>query len=184
VLRNACKQLQEWNNVNLNINVSPLQLNNPAFVDKTLSIINEAGINPNRIEMELTESTLLEDIERTLRQFEQLRSHGIRIALDDFGVGYASLGYLQKLRFDSIKIDKVISNQFDSGVEGLSVVQATTLLARGVATKVVAEGIESAEQGEILRMSGCSHLQGFHYHKPKSAIEITALLADQRVAAA
>jgi diguanylate cyclase (GGDEF)-like protein len=184
ILRKACQQLKQWDNVNLNINVSPLQLNNPAFVATTLAIINECGINPNRIEMELTESTLIDDIDRTLGQFELLRAHGIRIALDDFGAGYASLGYLQKLQFDCIKIDKVISNQFASGTRGLNIVQATTLLAKGVASTVVAEGIESAEQGEILRLSGCSHLQGFHYHRPKSAAEITTLLATQEIAAA
>jgi diguanylate cyclase (GGDEF)-like protein len=183
VLRMACQQLKAWDHVNLNINVSPLQLNNPAFVETTLAIIKDSGINPGRIEMELTESTLLEDMDRTLHQFELLRAEGIRIALDDFGVGYASLGYLQKLQFDSIKIDKLISNQFASGTRGLNIVQATALLARGVASKVVAEGIETAEQGEILRLSGCSHLQGFHYHKPKSASEITALLERQQAAA-
>jgi diguanylate cyclase (GGDEF)-like protein len=183
VLRMACQQLKAWDHVNLNINVSPLQLNNPAFVETTLAIIKDSGINPGRIEMELTESTLLEDMDRTLHQFELLRAEGIRIALDDFGVGYASLGYLQKLQFDSIKIDKLISNQFASGTRGLNIVQATALLARGVASKVVAEGIETAEQGEILRLSGCSHLQGFHYHKPKPASEITALLERQQAAA-
>jgi EAL domain-containing protein (putative c-di-GMP-specific phosphodiesterase class I) len=164
--------------------VSPLQLNNPAFVETTLAIIRASGINPNRIEMELTESSLLEDIDRTLKQFALLRSHGIRIALDDFGAGYASLGYLQKLQFDCIKIDRVICNQFASGTKGLNIVQATTLLAKGVASSVVAEGIETAEQGEILRLSGCSHLQGFHYHKPKSAVEITKLLETEQLAVA
>ncbi len=184
VLHNACQQLRQWEQVHLNVNVSPLQLNNPAFVETTLAIIRASGINPNRIEMELTESTLLEDIDRTLNQFALLRSHGIRIALDDFGAGYASLGYLQKLQFDCIKIDKVICNQFASGTKGLNIVQATTLLAKGVASSVVAEGIETAEQGEILRLSGCSHLQGFHYYKPKSAAEITKLLENEQLAVA
>lgn len=184
ILRKACQQLKQWDNVNLNINVSPLQLNNPTFVATTLAIINACGINPNRIEMELTEGTLIDDIDRTMGQFELLRAHGIRIALDDFGAGYASLGYLQKLQFDCIKIDKVISNQFSSGTRGLNIVQATTLLAKGVASMVVAEGIETAEQGEVLRLSGCSHLQGFYYHRPKSAAEITTLLATQKIEAA
>jgi diguanylate cyclase (GGDEF)-like protein len=179
ILRKACAQLQHWPHINMNVNISPLQLNNPTFVERTLAIITSFGIAPQRIELELTESHLLDDIARTMAQFEQLRAHGIRIALDDFGSGYASLGYLQKLEFDCIKIDKVISNQFDSGTKGLRIVQATTLLAKGVASKVVAEGIESAEQGHILRLSGCSHLQGFHFHKPKSASEITELLDGQ-----
>jgi diguanylate cyclase (GGDEF)-like protein len=179
VLRKACAQLKDWPHINMNVNISPLELNNPAFVERTLAIITSFGIDPARIEIELTEGHLLEDMTRTMAQFEKLRAHGIRIALDDFGSGYASLGYLQKLEFDSIKIDKVISNQFDSGTKGLRIVQATALLAKGVASKVVAEGIESAEQGNILRLSGCSHLQGFHYHKPKSAAEITELLDQQ-----
>jgi diguanylate cyclase (GGDEF)-like protein len=184
VLRAACQQLRQWEHIHLNVNVSPLQLNNPAFVETTMAIIRASGINPNRVEMELTESSLIEDIDRTLNQFALLRSHGIRIALDDFGAGYASLGYLQKLQFDCIKIDKVICNQFASGTKGLNIVQATTLLARGVAASVVAEGIETAEQGEILRLAGCSHLQGFHFHAPKSAAEITRLLEARQQAAA
>jgi predicted signal transduction protein with EAL and GGDEF domain len=184
ILSKACKQLKDWPDITMNVNISPLQLSNPGFVDRALSIIKDSGIDPSRIELELTESHLLDDMPRTLAQFTKLKSHGVRIALDDFGSGYASLGYLQKLDFDCIKIDKAISDQFDSGTRGLRIVQATALLAKGVASQVVAEGIESAEQGDILRLSGCSHLQGYHYYKPKSADEITTILLGQKAVAA
>jgi diguanylate cyclase (GGDEF)-like protein len=180
ILAMACEQLRHWPHLNMNVNISPLQLNNPDFVERTLAIIRNSGVEPNRIEIELTESHLLDDIARTEIQFKQLRVQGVRIALDDFGAGFASLGYLQKLEFDCIKIDKAISDQFDSGSKGLRIVQATALMARGVAAQVVGEGIESAEQGNILHLAGCTHLQGYHFHKPKSAAEITDLLTSQR----
>jgi predicted signal transduction protein with EAL and GGDEF domain len=176
ILEKACFHAAQWPELRLAMNISAVQLNNPGFVKKALSILEANGIAPNRVEFEITETSLIHDTERAKVVFKELQNRGIKVALDDFGTGFSSIGYLRTFKFDRIKIDKSIVNKVLSSASELAVVQGTLLVARGLSAEVTAEGVESAEEASVLRLAGCTELQGFHYHKPMLASDVTAVL--------
>ncbi len=177
ILSKACKDALLWPELKISVNVSTLQLKNPNFVQRTLAIIAEHGINPNRIEIEITESTLLDDIQQAKKILTQLQSAGVRIALDDFGTGFSGVGYLQRLNFDRIKIDRSMINQITVDTDQQKIVQGMMLMAKGLATAVTAEGVEHEEQISLLKLMGCFEMQGFFYFKPMSSANITSNIA-------
>jgi diguanylate cyclase (GGDEF)-like protein len=182
ILRKTCETAKNWHGLRISYNLSPVQLRDPKFVDRALAIINENGISPGTFEFEVTEAVLVHDLATVRGQLERLRAAGIHIALDDFGSGYSSVGYLQKLTFDRIKLDRsiiehVASNSLDQGIA-----MGTVLMARGMGAVVTAEGIETEDQAIMLRLAGCSEFQGFHFHKPMSDAAITMLLDAQNEA--
>ncbi len=179
ILRKTCEQAKNWHDLRISYNLSPVQLRDPNFVDRALKIISESGMAPGRFEFEVTESVLVHDMGLVQAQLERLRSVGIHIALDDFGSGYSSVGYLQKLTFDRIKLDRsiiehVASNQLDQGIA-----MGTVLMARGMGAVVTAEGIETEDQAVMLRAAGCSEFQGYYFHKPMPDQSVDALLKMQ-----
>jgi diguanylate cyclase (GGDEF)-like protein len=178
ILSKACQDASAWPDLKVSVNVSTLQLKNPNFVKRTLEIIASHGINPERIEIEITESTLLEDIEQAKKILAELQKAGVRIALDDFGTGFSGVGYLQRLNFDRIKIDRSMINQITIDPGQQKIVQGMLLMAKGLATAVTAEGVENEEQISLLKLMGCFEMQGFFYFKPMSSENITLHIAD------
>ncbi|MDR2625740.1 MAG: EAL domain-containing protein [Zoogloeaceae bacterium] len=172
-LENGCRQLVEWQRSGLPIqwvaiNVSARQFRNPGFTEMVLEIVEATGINPNCLELELTESSMADDPERIFNVFTQLRKKGLRIAIDDFGTGYSSLSYLARYPVDVVKIDK----SFVDGIAGegeqnsFSLVQAVVLMAHTLHMKTVAEGVENEEQRRCLMKMQCDLLQGYLYSRP------------------
>ncbi len=182
ILEKACVAAANWPDIRLAVNISAVQLNNPAFVGNSLAVLHKYGIQPNRVEFEITETSLIHDTERAKLVFKDLQQAGIKVALDDFGTGFSSIGYLRTFQFDRIKIDKSIVDKVLSSASELAVVQGTLLVARGLSAEVTAEGIENADEAAVLRLAGCTEFQGYLYHKPLTATEFTETLRQTRVA--
>ena len=176
ILEKACVAAADWPGIRLAVNISAIQLNNPAFVRNSLEMLQRHGIEPNRVEFEITETSLIHDTDRAKLVFKTLQQAGVKVALDDFGTGFSSIGYLRKFEFDRIKIDKSIVNKVLSSASELAIVQGTLLVARGLSADVTAEGIESAEEASVLRLAGCTEFQGYYYHKPMTASDVTETL--------
>ena len=175
VLREACRAATRWPLLRIAVNVSPVQFRSPRFAAKVLEILEETGLEPNRLEIEITESVLLESAELSAVTLDALRAAGVRIALDDFGTGYSSLTYLQKFPVDKIKIDRSFVRNLDSDAASDAIVQAMVDLARAMRVEVTAEGVETAEQKAILQKIGCQELQGFLLSRPLAASQIDRL---------
>jgi diguanylate cyclase (GGDEF)-like protein len=176
ILEKACQQASAWPDLRICYNLSPVQLRDPGFVQRALTIITSATLLPSRVEFEVTESILVEDMGLARKQLERLRAAGCSIALDDFGSGYSSVGYLQKLTFDRIKLDRSIVEGVATGVLEQGIAHGTVLMAKGMSAKVTAEGVENEEQAQILRLAGCSEFQGYYFHRPLDAAGIGNLL--------
>jgi EAL domain-containing protein (putative c-di-GMP-specific phosphodiesterase class I) len=134
-----------------------------------------AGIRPQRLELEITESALLNDSETTLDALRRLHAFGVRIAMDDFGTGYSSLSYLGKFPFDKIKIDRYFIANLETGESSLAILRAISSLGRALGLSTTAEGVETKEQLETIRAEGCTEIQGFYFSRPKPVAEICEL---------
>ena len=176
VLREACLAGRRWPVRQIAVNVSVVQFRSPTFAAKVLDILRETGLEPSRLEIEITESVLLDSAEIVEPTFKVLRGAGVRIALDDFGTGYSSLTYLQKFPVDRIKIDRSFVHNLDSGAAANAIVQAIVNLARAMHVAVTAEGVETTSQREVLQKIGCDELQGFLLSGPLAPAEVDRLL--------
>jgi diguanylate cyclase (GGDEF)-like protein/PAS domain S-box-containing protein len=170
-LETACKQIVEWQKMGVPIsrvavNVSPIQLKNPRFTETTLNIIKSTGVDMRRLELELTESSMTDDPEKTIAAFSELRKNGIRIAIDDFGTGYSSLSYLARYPVDVLKIDKSFVQGIGETNDMSKVVRSIALLAHTLSMEIVAEGVETIPQRDYLREVDCELLQGYYYSRP------------------
>ena len=176
-LRRACAEAATWpDHLSVAVNLSAVQFRTPGLVQSVRSALDTSGLAPNRLELEITESAMMEYSGGTLQTLHDLRALGVRIAMDDFGTGYSSLSYLQRFRFDKIKIDQ-------SFVRGLAdqegcgaIVRAVAGLGRSLGIETVAEGIETEAQFRQVRADGCEQGQGFLFSRPLAAAEIPALL--------
>jgi diguanylate cyclase (GGDEF)-like protein len=188
VLRQACAQLANWqrNEVpfhgHLSINVSPWQLLHPEYVRQLAAILNNNDLSPQRLILEITESSLLRSPADAIEKLALLRAMGFRIALDDFGTGYSSLAYLKNMSLDQLKIDKMFVEQLasegDRQANDRSLVESIVAIARNLRLSVVAEGIESEAQRAVLAAMGCQGFQGFLISQPLSADDFTAWMRD------
>jgi diguanylate cyclase len=178
VLREACRAAAAWPNVSLAVNVSPLQFRRPDFVETVARILGETNLESSRLELELTESTLLGNIEDTSTAMRRLRVLGVRLVLDDFGTGYSSLLYLRSFPFHSLKIDRSFVANIESAADSAAIVHAVVSLGRGLGMRVTAEGVETAEQHLFLR-AGVHSLQGFRFGRPVPPRAITERIARQ-----
>ena len=181
ILDRACRAAQAWPELRLAVNISAIQLNDPNFVKRALAVLATHGIAPNRVEFEITETSLIHDADKASTVFKALQLAGIKIALDDFGTGFSSIGYLRRFHFDRIKIDKSIISKVLSNPGELAIVQGTLLVARGLSAEVTAEGVECEDEVNILRLAGCTELQGFYFYKSMDAKAISALLSKTRL---
>lgn len=181
VLRDACRQLAQWQQQGhgtlcVSVNISARQFHQPDFIAQAGRIVQEAGISPQQITLELTESMLMDDALETIRMLAQLNALGFAIAMDDFGTGYSSLSYLKRFPLDELKIDRIFIRDIERSQEDAAIVSATIGLAHSLGLRVVAEGVETAAQLNYLQSQGCDFVQGFHFSAPVPAAEFEKLL--------
>jgi diguanylate cyclase (GGDEF)-like protein len=173
VLRRACEAAMGWPELRVAVNVSPSQFRNPAFADYVRYVLKQTEIEPERVTLEITEGYIIQNPKRIRQAIDRLKGLGVKVALDDFGSGFSSIGYLRQFGFDRIKIDKSLTLGVLEGKGARDMLQATVALARSLDIPVTAEGIETEEQGIAVRLFGCDTLQGYFYGKPMPASEIT-----------
>jgi diguanylate cyclase (GGDEF)-like protein/PAS domain S-box-containing protein len=189
VFRTACRQLKQWEvdglpPVTVSINISPRQFMSRRLVSTLLAIVRETGADPRRIELEITETMIMRNIEQSIETLGQLRSVGMQVAVDDFGVGYSSLNQLTRLPASSMKIDRsFIANMCDDASSG-SITEAIIAMARRLKLRVIAEGVETRAQLDFLRANDCEAFQGYLFSRPVTALEATAMLRAQATTAA
>ncbi|MGX7925907.1 EAL domain-containing protein [Tsuneonella sp. HG094] len=178
-IKAACRDLARWpTDVRCAVNVSPLQFANPNLPTIVREALEEAGVEPSRLELEITESVFLSDDEGTDAMFSALKEVGVRLALDDFGTGYSSLGYLKKAPFDKIKIDQsFVRGATEAGSRNGAIISSITSLAQALGMDTTAEGVETLDELDLVRAYGCSHIQGYIYEKPLDGATATARLA-------
>jgi diguanylate cyclase (GGDEF)-like protein len=172
VLRQACIDGMRWPGISVSVNVSPLQFRRLDFVNMVERILAETGFDPSRLELELTETTLLGNVESAETAMLRLKALGVKFALDDFGTGYSSLLYLRRFPFDKLKIDRSFVLSIEKAADAAAIVHAVVSLGRGLGMKVTAEGVETAEQHLFLRAAGVHYMQGYRFSKPVAAAEI------------
>lgn len=177
VLRQACRDAASWpNEVKVAVNVSPAQFKRGDLIAMTMSALSSAGLEPSRLELEITEAVLLHDEEWVRSALQRLAALGVRIAMDDFGTGYSSLSYLRSFPFDKIKIDRSFVADLVGTPDALAIVQATVQLSQKLGMEITAEGVETEEQFEILAAEGCTQVQGYHVSHAVPAGEVQGLL--------
>jgi EAL domain-containing protein (putative c-di-GMP-specific phosphodiesterase class I) len=176
VLRRACVEASAWPGLMLAVNVSALQFRRPDFVDVVERILAATGFDPSRLELEVTESTLIGNVDSAELAMARLKALGVRLALDDFGTGYSSLLYLRRFPFDKLKIDRSFVHSIEKTADAAAIVHAVVSLGRGLGMKVTAEGVETAEQHLFLRAAGVHSMQGYRFGRPVSAAEFSVRL--------
>jgi diguanylate cyclase (GGDEF)-like protein len=166
VLRRACQDAAELpENTVVSVNISPMQLLQRDFISMIRSTIGHTGVDPARLELEITESAMMQDRERAAQLMYELADLGVSVAIDDFGTGYSNLGYLIDFPFNKLKIDRSFVTRIDKD-SGATVVSTIVGLARAIGVSVIAEGVETQQQAALVRASGCDIIQGFLYGKP------------------
>ena len=173
VLKAACYEAVEWpDHIKVAVNLSPAQLNNRNLLNVVKGALAETGMPPQRLQLEITESVLLQNTFATLATLHELRKLGVQIALDDFGTGYSSLSYLRSFPFDKIKIDRSFIQDLSNGAEPVAIVQAVANLAKCLNMASTAEGVETQQQLELLQSIGCTEMQGYLFSRARPAGEI------------
>jgi len=168
VLRRACDDAASWpEHVKISVNLSPMQFRTEDLVPAVERALARSGLRAQRLEVEITESALLQNNDKVLSTLHQLHALGVRIALDDFGTGYSSLSYLRSFPFDKIKIDQSFVREIGSRPDCLAIVTSVASLARQLGMSTTAEGVETAEQLTELQAAGCDEVQGFYFDRPK-----------------
>jgi diguanylate cyclase (GGDEF)-like protein len=179
VLRRACTIAGAWDIETVAVNISAIQLQQRGFADRVLALLGETGMTLERLEIEITESTLIGGSDTSQRNLKALRAAGITVALDDFGTGYSSLSYLMRFEVDRIKVDRSFIRHIGTSPQSESIVRAIVTMAHAVGAAVTAEGVETREQQEFLAAIGCNHLQGYLLSPPLSALRMVELIAGQ-----
>jgi diguanylate cyclase (GGDEF)-like protein/PAS domain S-box-containing protein len=185
VLRQACWQACEWQRqglvpIRVSVNLSVYQLRQGKLVSLVRQVLEETGLAPQYLELELTESQLLDSVEHIIATFQQLRELGVKLAIDDFGTGYSSLSYLKRFPVDYVKIDQTFIRGLGDGTEDAAITRAIIAMAHSLDLKVVAEGVEDREQLDFLRAHDCDEVQGYLISRPLEAGPAGQLLADHR----
>lgn len=182
VLKEACRQAQAWIEEGLDfnviaVNISAREFDDHEFLEHVGEVLRETGLEPSRLELEITETVLMKNIQSSTATLHALRKMGIKISIDDFGTGYSSLSYLKRIPFDTMKIDQ----SFVSDISGLNddvLVKAIIAIGKNLHHKVIAEGVETREQLDFLRNHECEAAQGFYLHAPMSGLEFTTILKE------
>ena len=172
------EQAVAWPNLRcMAVNVSPVQFRRAGFIQQVQRALQQSGLEPSRLEVEITEGVLLNETAETLATLHHLRSMGVAVAMDDFGTGYSSLGYLQKFRFDKIKIDRSFVRNLAVDPQAAEIVWAVLRMSHAMGIRVNAEGVEDEQQATMLQDEGCEEVQGFLFGGALAAAEFTELLA-------
>jgi len=175
VLHRACQDLEPFGDLKLSVNISPAQFRDPEFEDRVAKVLEITRFPANRLQLEVTETYVLENPERARTAIANLKALGTAVALDDFGTGYSSIGYLRRFNFDTIKIDKSLAGLVDNDEQAAALVSGTVRIANALGMAVVAEGVENEKQMKLLRLAGCDQLQGFWFSQPMPIESIIAL---------
>ena len=180
VLRRACEDASSWPRpLSVSVNVSPVQIKNPRFIETVVSALAHSGLPAHRLDIEITENALMDDTQATLSVLNQLKSLGIKISMDDFGTGYSSLSYLQKFPFDKIKIDQSFIKNMETNADSASIVRAVAALGEGLGMTTIAEGVETETQLTRITDNGCKQVQGYLTGRPMPSNEAAALAQAQ-----
>jgi EAL domain-containing protein (putative c-di-GMP-specific phosphodiesterase class I) len=182
VLNRALDDAKAWPDIYVSVNLSPLQVRDRRIVDVVRDALAKSGIVPSRLVLEITEGVLIDNPQEMLKRIEELRGLGVRIALDDFGSGYSSLGYLQRFAFDKLKIDRSFVSALGRSQNAAVIIQAIVALGRALDVTIVVEGVETEEQRVLLRLAGCDEMQGFLFARPAPAATIVRLIATSAAA--
>jgi EAL domain-containing protein (putative c-di-GMP-specific phosphodiesterase class I) len=181
VLREACRQARAWQDAGLPpfrlaVNISAVELRSPDFVAGVARILRDTGFPGADLELELTETFLMQDTKSTARTLDNLRALGVHLALDDFGTGYSSLSYMRRFPIDTLKVDQSFVRDLTTDADDASVVSAVIHMGRSLKMRVVAEGVETREQLAFLEANDCLEAQGYHFSRPLSADACAAFL--------
>lgn len=182
VLREACSRAYEWNtifagNLLVSVNISVVQLKQKGFLAMVRSVLNETGLTPSLLELEITESIMINSIENALSLFNEIRAMGIKLSMDDFGTGYSSLNYLKKLPLNTLKIDRSFIGDIENESVEKNIIEDIVSLVHKLDVKVIAEGVETAAQLDYLAKCRCDYVQGFLLGRPARAEEIPDIIA-------
>ncbi|MCK5662057.1 MAG: bifunctional diguanylate cyclase/phosphodiesterase, partial [Thiotrichaceae bacterium] len=180
VLEAACKQLKQWESERLfskqvSVNMSAIQFSSPDLVENIVSLLAQYEVKPDKLEIEIIESILMQDSEYTLSALAALKDLGIHIAVDDFGTGYSAMAYLNKFPIDVLKIDRAFVNEIDSSVTAKVIIESIIKMGTKLGMTIVAEGIETEEQSLFLASNGCTFAQGYFYNKPMPVDDVVEL---------
>ncbi len=186
IIETACLQLHIWNQLGLKdlrlaINVSPLQFMVPGLENRLLHFVQKYDINPANIELEITESSLMRDINTAIKVMKQVKHFGMDLAIDDFGTGYSSLSNLRHFPLDRLKLDRSFTMELGVNTETTQITLTILAMAKNLGLKIIAEGVENQEQAEFLRQNGCQEFQGYLYYRPLSADMATEILLAKSV---
>lgn len=189
VLREACRQNQAWRNeglvpIRVSVNLSPVQFRKRDLFDTVTAALDDVGLHEDGLELEVTESMLMNDPKVTIATLQQLKGAGIHISIDDFGTGYSSLSYLKRFPIDALKIDRSFIDQMTTNADDAAITTAIILMAHSLRLSVVAEGVETESQLAFLKLLKCNEAQGFLFSRPVPAEQARELLAGEEVAAA
>ena len=189
VLQNACRTALQWpDDIRVAVNLSPVQFRDRNLVQVVQGVLSKTGLAPRRLELEITETALVQDMDFTVAVLHQFRALGVRVSLDDFGTGYSSLSYLRSFPFDKIKIDQSFVRDSATRPDCLAIVKSVASLGQSLGMSTTAEGVETEEQLNLIREMGCNDVQGYYYSRPVPHTDVAGLLAKfnttQRVIAA
>ena len=177
MVRKACFEAARWSvPVRVAVNLSAVQFRRKGLTETVRKALEDSGLPGDRLELEVTESLLIDNRDDALRTLTALKQLGVRIAMDDFGTGYSSLSYLQSFPFDKIKIDRVFVSDLESGQQNATIVRAVASMGKSLNMRVVAEGVETAAQARILKDLDCDELQGFLIAAPMPASKVEEFL--------
>ena len=178
VLKAACSEAMTWpDDIKVAVNLSPAQFKSRTLILDVTSALGVSGLRASRLELEITESVMLQDTEAVLMTLRQIQDLGVRISMDDFGTGYSSLSYLRKFPFDKIKIDQSFVRDLSERADSAAIVKAVATMSASLGMDTTAEGVETLEQLERVRLEGCTEVQGYFYSKPRPAREVPDLIA-------
>ena len=181
VLREACRQARAWQDaglppIELSVNISSVEFRSQNFVDGVRSVLNESELKPRYLELELTESALMQHAEFTVPVLQKLKAIGLRLAIDDFGTGYSSLSYLRQFPIDTLKVDQSFVHEINADTDEATIISAVINMGGSLNRRVIAEGVETTEQLSFLRAHGCDEGQGFYFSRPLPATKFAELL--------
>jgi len=186
VLRRACEQKRVWSEsgilpVKISVNISPIQFRDPGFVGRVLRILRETGTHPSSLELEITESSVMEDVDRALEMMAELNVNSCSISIDDFGIGHSSLHRLKLLPVKCLKIDRSFVRNITSDSSDLAITRAIINLGHILNLQVVAEGVEDTVQLELLKKASCTTIQGYLLSPPVKAVDLEQLVREEKL---
>jgi EAL domain-containing protein (putative c-di-GMP-specific phosphodiesterase class I) len=187
VLHQACEQLHSWEasghaqDIQLAVNISALHFRQPDFVNEIRELIEQIGVNPKMLKLELTESVVVDNVADTVEKMQALRKLGVEFAMDDFGTGYSSLSYLKQLPLTQVKIDQSFVRDIAIDPSDAAIVQTIIGMSNTLALKVIAEGVETEVQFDLLKQYGCRHFQGYLFSRPVPLVGLEKILQANRL---